>query len=130
MYCVENFRKTLDNLTEGTRLVADQEPNVVTRTAMVSLYALCFEQSWKAMKSILDRAGHVEAQSGSPTTIIKLAYREGMIDDEDKWLAMLDDRRRGIHIYNEAIANEIAAAVPQYIAVFEKLRSELETNWL
>ena len=51
-------------------------------TGMVGLYEICFEQAWKAMKEILQNAGYAEGATGSPKTILKTAYKAGMINEE------------------------------------------------
>ena len=52
----ENFCAALTNL----RAVFDyEEPyNNVVLTGMVALYEICFEQSWKAVKEILENNGY------------------------------------------------------------------------
>lgn len=124
-----NFHQALNNLREGSRLASERELDVLTKTGLVSLFEICFEQSWKTMKSILYGRRFLEAKSGSPTTIIKLAYREGMIDDEDAWRSMLRARGMGVHTYSEVVADEIIAAIPGYIQIFDRLETEINNNW-
>ena len=59
---------------------------------MVGLYEICFEQSWKAMKELLENFGYAEGATGSPRTILKTAYKAGMISDEELWLDALVSR--------------------------------------
>ena len=75
----ENFQAALKNLKD---IFSYQEPygNVVI-TGMVGLYEICFEQSWKAMKEILETHGYAEGATGSPRMILKTAYKAGMITD-------------------------------------------------
>lgn len=126
---MDNFDKALRNLREGLALFARTDRSVLTLTGLVSLFEICFEQAWKRMKTVLYREGFLEANSGSPTRIIKLSYRERMIQDEASWRAMLDQRRMGVHAYKEEVAEDIAASVPAYIELFENLQKELEANW-
>ena len=71
---------------------------------MVGLYEICFEQAWKAMKEILENQGYAEGATGSPRTILKTAYKAGMIDDEEMWLDALVSGNNVAHAYNAAIA--------------------------
>ncbi len=73
----ENFCKALDNLED---IYKYEEPydNVVL-TGLVALYEICFEQSWKAVKEVLSENGIEEAATGSPRSIIKLAYSVNLI---------------------------------------------------
>lgn len=125
----ENFCKALDNL----RLVRDlNEPyDVLTLTGSAALFEICFEQAWKVMKEILQGHGYGEGQTGSPKQILKLAYSAGMIQDEEKWLAMLVSRNDVTHSYNEEIALALVKRVKEeYIDLLDVLRVELEARWL
>lgn len=77
----EKFSASLKNLKLCRNYSAPYD--VVTETGLVNLFSICFEQSWKTMKEILEHHGYDESRTGSPKMIIKLAYRAGMIQDEE-----------------------------------------------
>lgn len=125
----DNFCKALANL----QLVRDtSEPyDVMTLTGSAALFEICFEQAWKAMKEILQEHGYGERQTGSPKQIVKLAYSAGMIQNEEKWFAMLVSRNDVTHSYNEEVALALIKRVKEdYIDLLEKLKAELESRWL
>lgn len=126
---IEFFEKALDNL----RLIKNYEPpyDIVTETGLVNLFSICFEQSWKAMKEVLENHGYDESKTGSPRMIIKLAYQAGMISDEEGWLKLLDQRNEVAHSYNEEVALSILEQTKeQYMKLFEELYRELVENWI
>lgn len=124
-----NFCNSLQNLLE---IYDFEEPyNNVVLTGLVGLYEICFEQSWKAMKETLYSSGITMAATGSPKAIIKEAYRNGMVDDEQLWLDALADRNNAAHAYNRVIAEDIVEnAKEKYVAMFQKLKSCMEENWM
>ena len=125
----ENFCRALQNLEE----IRDyQEPyRTVELTGMVALYEICFEQSWKAMKEILENAGFSEGKTGSPKMILKTAYSAGMLKDEDVWLAALEARNQATHAYNKAIALDMVHQTKErFLPMFRELKAEIEANWL
>lgn len=76
----DNFKAVLKNLQD---IYAYKEPyGNVELTDMVGLYEICFEQSWKAMKELLENSGYSEATTGSPRAILKTEYKAGMINYE------------------------------------------------
>ena len=78
----ENFKAALKNLKD---IYDYEEPyNNVVLTGLAALYEICFEQSWKAMKELLVNEGVSEAATGSPKSILKAAYKAGLIDDEQQ----------------------------------------------
>ena len=98
----ENFCSSLKNMKEIYNYTEPYD-NVVL-TGLVGLYEICFEQSWKMMKEILDMHGFEEGATGSPKIILKTAYKAGMIKDETIWLQGLQARNNVTHSYNQKIA--------------------------
>ena len=124
----ENFCKAADNLED---IYKYKEPydNVVL-TGLVGLYEICFEQSWKAVKEVLYDNGIKEAATGSPRSIIKLAYSSDLIKDQEVWLEALVSRNNVAHAYNQAIAMDIVKKTKErYVVMFRELRSEIKENW-
>lgn len=125
----ENFCNALNNLKD---VFEYHEPyGNVEMTGLVGLYEVCFEQSWKAIKEILENHGFAEGKTGSPRQIIKTAYEAEMVKDEECWLAALTARNNVAHAYNQAIALDIIHATKeQYYKMFVDLKEEIERNWL
>ena len=125
----ENFCLALNNLEDVYRY---QEPyDIVILTGLVALYKICFEQSWKAIKEILQDQGYAESQTGSPRQILKTAYQAGMIKDEDLWLNALVHRNNVAYAYNKDIALDIIRTTKDHFyPMFCDLKTEIQTNWL
>ena len=103
----------------------------VVLTGLVGLYEICFEQSWKMMKEILEDHGYEESATGSPKTILKTAYKAGMIKDEEIWLRALQARNNVSHSYNENIAMGIVSrAKGEFYDMFKALKEEIDKNWI
>lgn len=101
----ENFCAALNNLED----IYHYEPpyNNVVLTGLVALYEICFEQSWKAMKEILEMNGVAESQTGSPRQVLKKAYQTGMIENEEAWLEALVSRNNAAHAYNKEMGRSM-----------------------
>lgn len=125
----DNFVSTFKNLEDIYRY---EEPyGNVELTGLVGLFEVCFEQSWKAMKEILQENGFDEGKTGSPRQILKTAYQANMIQNEELWLEALVSRNNVAHAYNAAVALDIIHATKdKYYAMFEQLKKTLEENWL
>ena len=125
----ENFCASLKNMKE---IYDYEEPyNTVVLTGLVVLYEICFEQSWKMMKEILEIHGYAEGATGSPKIILRTAYKAGMIKNEDNWLRALQERNNITHSYNEKIALEIVRqAKSTFYNLFVQLKEEIDENWL
>ena len=83
------------------------------------------------MKEILEINGYAEGATGSPKTILKTAFKAGMINDEKMWLDALVSRNNVAHAYNEAIALDIVSQTKnQYYDMFVRLEQTIESDWL
>lgn len=125
----ENYLKAFHNLKD----IYQYEPPYgnVEMTGLVGLFEVCFEQSWKAMKELLEENGFAESRTGSPKMILKTAYQAGMIQDEELWLDALASRNNVAHSYNEAIAMDIISQTKErYFCMFEKLVETIEKEWM
>ena len=125
----ENFKAALKNLND---IFVYREPyGNVEMTGIVGLYEICFEQAWKAMKEVLEDQGYAESATGSPRTILKMAYKTGMIDNEEIWLDALVSRNNVAHAYNQEIAMDIIDQTKKiYYDMFLKLSKTIEEDWL
>lgn len=125
----ENFVAAFHNLKEIYDYI---EPyGNVELTGMVGLFEVCFEQSWKAMKEILEVNGFSEGKTGSPRQILKTAYGAGMIEAEELWLKALVSRNNAAHAYNKEIALEIVRDTKEvYFKLFENLAETLKREWI
>ena len=125
----ENFCNALQNLKD---IYDYEEPyGNVELTGLVGLFEVCFEQSWKVMKEILESNGYDSAQTGSPRHIIKTAYQAGMIEDESSWLDSLVSRNNVAHAYNKDVALDIIHATREtYYNMFLALKEKIEQNWM
>lgn len=124
----DNFCRALANLKEGAAL---EEPyTVVEQTGIVGLFEICFEQSWKLMKEIMEVHGRFEEKIGSPRAIIKVAYQCGMIGDCDGWINLLESRNTIAHVYSDEQALSVIRKLKSdYIALFEALKQEIDDSW-
>lgn len=126
----ENFCKSLSNLKEGAEL---NEPyTIVEQTGIAALFEICFEQSWKLMKLIIEEHGRYDEKIGSPRAIIKLAYQCGLIENSESWLEMLEARNILAHTYSDEQALSIIRRLePEFIPLFDALKTEIDTkDWL
>lgn len=125
---VDNFCAALANLKDIYEYEAPYSHVVLT--GLVALYEICFEQSWKAMKEILEYNGFAEGQTGSPRQILKTAFHAGLIKDEELWLKALVARNNVAHAYNRAVALDIVDQARElFYPMFEQLKMEIEQSW-
>ena len=93
--------------------------------AVVKRFEFTYEMSWKALKRYLDFLG-IEAKS--PRQVFKEAYTHGILENEDIWLDMIEQRNMTSHVYDESEIKEILEKTDNYKDAFLKLKSRLENE--
>lgn len=73
---------------------ASQDDLVIDAT--IQRFESTYELSWKLMKLYLEYNGNLEANS--PRKAIKEAFKTGLIQEGDRWLQMLDEKRNLVYV--------------------------------
>ena len=95
---------------------------------MITYFKLSFELSWKVMKKHMQDRFIDSATTGSPRDIIKLAYKENYIDNEQLWLDMLEDKNIMEHRYDDEISADMLERVAvEYLPEFKRLLHYLQS---
>lgn len=94
----------------------------LTRDAAIQRFEFCFELAWKVIQERV-RAEGLDCQS--PKGCLKQAYKNGWIGEEAGWVAMLEDRNRTAHTYDEALAKDVYRRLSRYLPLFRALESAL-----
>ncbi|MCX7692570.1 nucleotidyltransferase substrate binding protein [Tepidimonas taiwanensis] len=99
--------------------LAQEPPSPIIRDASIQRFEYTFEAIWKAAQAVLrDRFG---VELASPKPIIRASLENGLLDEEEARLAlaMVDHRNLTAHTYDEALADEIFAALPRYRSLMQ-----------
>ncbi len=114
---VDSFGKALSKLREFAAMPIANDRD---RAGVIQAFEFTFEQCWKAFQRIAASQGIAAA---SPRQALEAAVRLNLVraDDEDAWLEMLRDRNMTSHLYQEAIAVEIAQrVVDRYLGLLDE----------
>ena len=90
----------------------------LTRDAAIQRFEFCFELAWKVIQEQVRTEG-LDCQS--PKGCFKLAYKNGWIGNETGWLAMLEDRNRTAHTYDEALAKDVYRRLSAHLPLLQAL---------
>ena len=118
-----NFNRALTRLKEAVEEFRQNDSDVV-RDGLIQRFEFTYELAWKSTKEVLEEIGIID--KNSPKTVIKEAYAQKMIVNENNWLLMLKDRNTTSHIYKEELAKEIADRIADYyVQEFDSLLAAL-----
>lgn len=117
---LNNFKNALQRLKEAAIELQQINASDVVRDGVIQRFEFTYELAWKTTKAYLEDIGIVDKLS--PKSVIKEAYAQKLIVNEQNWLLMLHDRNMTSHVYKEEMAQEIAERITVcYITEFELL---------
>ena len=95
------------------------------RDGLIQRFEFTFELAWKTLKTVFEAEGLLGLNS--PKTVLREAYAAELINDDDTWLKMLNDRNTTAHIYSEDLAKEICQNIKEkYVYELTKLAEKIE----
>ncbi len=97
----------------------------LNRDAAIQRFEFCFELAWKVIQEWA-RAEGLDCQS--PKGYLKPAYKNNWINDETGWLAMLEDRNRTAHTYDETLAKDVYRRLPAHLPLLQALNIYLRNT--
>lgn len=112
----ESFQNTLENLE--TIYSKANDPEGVIIDATIRRFMFTFELCWKFLKDFFSEKG---VSLNYPKEVIQEAFRIGIINDEDLWLQILEDRNLTSHTYDEELADEIFQRIKVYTPEIRRL---------
>ena len=102
--------------------VLKEPENDISRDAAIQRFEFCFELAWKAIQQ---RAREEGLDCQSPKGCLRVAFKTSWIEDEPGWLAMLEDRNRTAHTYDEELAKAVYRRLSSYLPLLDALLRNL-----
>jgi nucleotidyltransferase substrate binding protein (TIGR01987 family) len=121
----ENLRNLLRLLnTALSRLdVALAQPvNEFVRDSAIQRFEFTFELFRKSLKAYAEESG---VEVFSPRDSLRTAFQLGVIQEDQEWFRMLEDRNMTSGTYNEATADSIYSHLPTYARLLRRALEEL-----
>ena len=113
-----NFKNALATLEEA---VSDFDKTALlsVRDGVIQRFEFTAELAWKTVREYLIDEGIAEINT--PKSVMKAAFAANLVDDEDGWIGILNDRNATSHIYNEDEADKIFERIRnKHTALFTK----------
>ncbi len=116
---IESLLKAEKFLREALR----DAKSPLEKAGAIQGFELCYELAWKTLKRVLAYRG---IEVASPRETFRQAALEKLILDIEQWFDFIRKRNLTVHIYNQAIAEEIFLSLPIFINEFQSLISTLQ----
>lgn len=119
---IENYLKAVDRLSEAIEEYSSNINNTVLRDGLIQRFEFTFELSWKALKEYMIDQG-IKDELQFPKQVLKTAYENHIINNENVWNEMLNARNSTSHIYDDKVAEHIGKSIcNNYATEFKELK--------
>lgn len=96
------------------------------KDAAIQRFEFCVELYWKTLKRFL---AYEKAESTTPRDVLEKSFQFYLIDDEQIWLSILDDRNSTSHVYKQELALQVFERIKTYYPIMEKTYQNLKTRY-
>jgi nucleotidyltransferase substrate binding protein (TIGR01987 family) len=104
-----NFSKALDRLDEAVQQNRLEQLSILEREGLVQRFEYTHEFAWKVLKDYLEYQGVTSIVGSRDAT--RLAFTNGLIDDGEVWMDMIQSRNLTSHTYDEELAEDISEKI-------------------
>ena len=120
-----SFEKALGRLTEAIKLAEQRELSDLEAQGLIQGFEYTHELAWKTLKNFLEAQGTLNLYGSRDTT--REAFRNGLIENGEVWMDMVDKRNLTSHTYDEEIAAQVVMTIRNaYFSEFERLLIRLQ----
>ncbi|WP_341792753.1 MULTISPECIES: HI0074 family nucleotidyltransferase substrate-binding subunit [unclassified Rickettsia] len=112
----------LHNVIESSKV----DKNDYVLDASIKRFEFVIELFWKVLKKILT---YEKIDSTTPRDVLSKAFQFSIIDNEEIWLKMLDERNNTSHVDKYEDAKRVFENIKLYLPILEKTYNKLEKKY-
>lgn len=123
----EKYEKLISATDRLKEAIADYEttPLDSVRDGAIQRFEFCTELAWKTVREYLIEQGYTDINS--PKSVMKTAFSDGLLTNENGWLEILESRNITSHVYDERTAETIFESIKNlYTPLFSELIETLK----
>ncbi len=120
-----SFGRAFERLKSAIELAERRELSDLEAQGLIQGFEYTHEVAWKTMKNFLESQGLLNLFGSRDTT--RAAFRNGLIENGEIWMDMIEKRNLTSHTYDEETAAEVVLIIRKdYFGEFEKLLLRLK----
>jgi nucleotidyltransferase substrate binding protein (TIGR01987 family) len=100
-----NFQKAFQALADAVMLAQTRDLSNLETQGMIQSFEFTHELAWNVLKDYLEYIGFMDIVGSRDAS--RLAFRNGLIEDGDGWMRMIEARNLTTHTYNLSVAEEV-----------------------
>ena len=120
-----SFERAFARLKAAVKLAEQRELSDLEAQGLIQGFEYTHELAWKTLKNFLEAQGTMNLYGSRDTT--REAFRNGLIENGEAWMDMVDKRNLTSHTYDEETAAQVVTAIcTTYFPEFERFLVHLE----
>lgn len=123
---LNNYEKAMESLSSAVSLSKTRPLSDLEKQGLIQAFEFTHELAWNVLKDYFNYQG-TQGITGSRDAT-REAFSNGLLEDGEGWMAMIQSRNKTSHTYNQAVANEIVEAIiDKYFSLLKALMVKLLT---
>lgn len=115
-----NYSKAFQTIVAAVELAHTRDLSDLEAQGLIQSFEFTHELAWNVLKDYLEGKGIVGLIGSKDAT--RIAFKNGLIEDGDAWMKMIEDRNRTSHTYDKAVAQSVVENIlNSYFPSFEAL---------
>jgi nucleotidyltransferase substrate binding protein (TIGR01987 family) len=98
----------------------------IVRDSAVKRFEISMDVAWKAVKAFLEERHGIACNSAKHC--FREAFKQGLINYDERWLELIDLRNEAAHIYDVAGADRVYANLPDALKHLTDLAARIQGN--
>lgn len=100
-----NYANGFQSLREAVEQSRERTLTNLEKQGLIQSFEFTHELGWNLLKDYLEHKGYSQIIGSKDAT--RLAYKNGLIQDGESWMAMIVARNQTLHTYNQTIAESV-----------------------
>lgn len=117
---LNDYQTAVTQLENALKEKTDDE---LKQAGCIHYFEFCFELAWKTVKAFFEYKGMIDCNS--PRDCMKMAFKANIINDENIWIGMLENRNLTTHTYSIDTALNVYKSLPDYLVEMKNLISNI-----
>ena len=122
---LDNYARALVQLQAAMELQSSRPLSELEQQGMIQAFEFTHELAWNVMKDYFVYQGNGRITGSRDAS--REAFANGLVDDGEGWMEMVQSRNQSSHTYNRATALALVSRISErYAALFEAFRLRME----
>jgi nucleotidyltransferase substrate binding protein (TIGR01987 family) len=115
-----NYLKAFQTLVDAVELARSRELSNLEEQGLIQSFEFTHELAWNVLKDYLEDKGITGLIGSKDAT--RAAYKNGLIEQGEDWMKMIEDRNRTSHTYDPHVAQAVVENVlERFYPALEKM---------